>query len=122
MRGPSSRAFPASTSVSPVRTCPSRSCTDSIAWMWPKVRAALIAFAIVLGLIDGCPLPEPEHTPEWERGFVEPLREAQSPVTRLDRVFRVSQQWSVYQAPRATRYRMWIEVLGADGVWQLTYR
>lgn len=81
---------------------------------WPEVRAGLIALAITFGLIDGCPLPT--HVPAWERGFVEPIRVvrdyAETPVVWVRRVVSVSQQWALYQAPTAKRYRMWIEGFG----------
>ena len=85
----------------------------------------MIAAAIGFGLIDGCPLPSPGHVPAWERGFVEPIRSvrdvAETPVFWIQRVFAVSQQWSLYQSPVARRYRMWIEGWHA-GTWQLVYR
>ena len=93
---------------------------------WPEVRAGLIAIAIGFGLVDGCPLPEPENTPAWERGFVEPVRAVrdlvETPVAWIGRDLRVSQQWALYQHPAGTHYRMWIEGQGADGSWQLLYR
>src|SRR5215211_3208697 len=39
---------------------------------WPEIRAGMVALAIFFGLVDGCPLPPPEHTPAWEQNFVEP--------------------------------------------------
>ena len=93
---------------------------------WPEARAGLIAIAIGFGLVDGCPLATPDHVPEWERGFVEPVRSAQQvvewPVSWMTRVFRVSQQWSLYQAPTAERWRLWIEGELADRSWQIVYR
>jgi hypothetical protein len=93
---------------------------------WPEWRAGLIAVAIGFGLIDGCPLPTADHTPAWERGFVEPIRTirdtVETPVAWIRRVFAVTQQWSLYQAPVADRYRMWIEGQGADRTWRVLYR
>jgi hypothetical protein len=92
---------------------------------WPQLRAGLIALAILFGLIDGCPLPSPSHTPAWERSFVPTIRSvrdvAETPVAWIRRVFAVTQQWSLYQAPIADRYRMWIEGRTKD-TWQLVYR
>ena len=83
---------------------------------WPQVRAGLIAIAIGFGMIDGCPLPTPGHVPAWERGFVEPIRVirdfAETPVVWIRGRLAVTQQWSLYQAPTAKRYRMWIEGFG----------
>ncbi|MEO8841742.1 MAG: hypothetical protein ABI591_05990 [Kofleriaceae bacterium] len=90
---------------------------------WPQLRAGLVAVAIGFGLIDGCPLPD--HVPAWERGFVEPIRSVrdvvETPVAWIRRVFAVTQKWSLYQAPVAQRYRMWIEGHAAD-TWQVLYR
>ena len=92
---------------------------------WPQVRAGAIALAILFGLIDGCPLPPPESTPAWERRFVEPIREvrdvAETPVHWIRDTFAVTQQWALYQAPVAHRYRMWIEGQAADRTWHVLY-
>src|SRR5262249_53169796 len=93
---------------------------------WRELRAGLIALAIVFGLVDGCPLPPRASTPAWERSVVEPLRDAQriaeTPVRWIPRLFRVNQQWSLYQAPSSERYKMWIEGQGADRAWRVLYR
>jgi len=94
---------------------------------WPDVRAGLVAGAIAFGLIDGCPLPTPSHTPALERGFVEPIRSVrdvvETPVAWIRRVFAVTQQFSLYQAPISERYRMWIEGRrGRSKTWELVYR
>jgi hypothetical protein len=73
--------------------------------MWPQLRAALLAVAIALGVVDGCPYGSPPRPLAW-----------------IERITRVSQQWALYQSPSPTRYRMWIEVQGRDGGWQLAYR
>jgi hypothetical protein len=93
---------------------------------WPELRAGIIAIAIGLGLVDGCPLPTPDHTPEARRWIVEPVRGAQriveTPVRWIRSVLRVSQQWALYQAPTAERFRMWIEGQSADRAWHVLYR
>jgi hypothetical protein len=85
----------------------------------------MIAVAIAFGLIDGCPLPTRDHTPAWERGFVEPLREVrdvvETPVAWIRRTLRVTQQWALYQSPSPARFRMWIEGQTREA-WQLVYR
>jgi len=86
----------------------------------------LIAAAMFFGLVNGCPLPTPNKTPLWERDFVEVVRSVQHvvqwPVAWISWRLRVSQQWAVYQAPGAMRYRIWIEGETVEGQWQLLYR
>src|SRR5258708_4358086 len=86
----------------------------------------MIAAAIAFGLVDGCPMPPRDHTPAWEGGYLEPVRDAQrivmKPMAWFGPMFRISQQWAVYQSPAATRYRMWIEGYTADHTWSLVYR
>jgi hypothetical protein len=93
---------------------------------WAHARAALIAIAIALGLVEGCPLPPPDKTPAWERGFVEPIRTAQQvvlrPVAWIGRRLRISQQWALYQAPAVDKFRLWIDGRDAAGRWHLVYR
>jgi hypothetical protein len=86
----------------------------------------LIAIAIGFGMVDGCPLPRPDATPEWEKGFVEPIRSVQhvveTPVAWIGAALRVSQQWALYQHPGADRWRIWIEGQTSDGAWHILYR
>lgn len=81
---------------------------------------------IFFGLVDGCPLPPPAHTPAWERGFVEPIREVQQVVLRPVRwiryELRVGQRWALYQAPSRDRFRLWVEGQDAFGRWHLLFR
>lgn len=93
---------------------------------WPDIRAGLVAIAIAFGLVEGCPLPPPEHTPAWSKGVVEPLRSLQqrvlTPVAWVRPHLRISQQWSLYQAPSTHRFRLWIEGLDRSGRWHLLFR
>jgi hypothetical protein len=93
---------------------------------WPQIRAGAIGLAIAFGMIDGCPLPEPNDTPAWERGFVEPIRSVQRiaewPVAWIKPTLRVGQQWAVYQAPGANCYRLWIEGAEEGRAWRILYR
>lgn len=93
---------------------------------WAELRAGLVAVAIGFGLIDGCPIPSRGHVPAWELGFVEPVRRVRDvvelPVAWIRDVFAVSQQFSLYQAPIAERYRMWIEGETPAHAWQVLYR
>jgi hypothetical protein len=93
---------------------------------WPQLRAGLIAVALFFGLVEGCPLPRPDRTPDWSRGFVEPIRDAQqfvlTPVAWIRTTLRVSQRWSLYQSPGRDRYRLWIEGQDADFSWRILFR
>ena len=93
---------------------------------WPQIRAGLVALAIAFGLIDGLPLPAPEDTPAWERGFVEAVRRVQHvlewPVHWVTPTLRISQRWAVYQAPSTDRWRLWIEGRARTGQWTILYR
>ncbi len=94
--------------------------------MWPQIRAGLIAVAIFFGLVDGCPLPPRGVTPEWEKGFVEPIRDLQHallvPVRFIPRALLFSGRWALYQAPGGQRYRLTIEGRLADQSWAILYR
>ena len=91
---------------------------------WPQLRAAMIALAIGFGLLDGLPLPD--RPAPWEVSVVDGIRRVRSvvswPVRWITPTFRVSQQWALYTAPETERWRMWLEVLGRDGRWELVYR
>jgi hypothetical protein len=93
---------------------------------WPEVRAAAILLVILFGLVDGCPLPPPAKTPQWEKGFVEPIRSVQRvvlrPVDWIRYKLRVQQRWALYQAPSRDRFRLWIEGQTGDGRWHLMFR
>lgn len=90
------------------------------------MRAGLILLAILFALVDGCPLPTPDNTPEWEKGFVEPIRDVQhvvlKPVGWIRTWLRVSQKWALYQRPTVERFRLWIEGQDAQGRWQILFR
>ena len=93
---------------------------------WPEARASLIAIAIFFGLVDGCPLPNPEHTPAWEKGFVEPIREVQNfvltPFAWVKPRLRIAQRWALYQAPDTNRFRLWVEGMDDRGRWHILFR
>lgn len=93
---------------------------------WREIRAGLIALAICLGLVEGCPLPPPDRTPAWQRGFVEPIRTVQhfvlAPVAWVPAHLRFSQRWAVYQAPKVDKFRLWVEGQDARGRWHVLFR
>jgi hypothetical protein len=97
---------------------------------WPTARAALIALAIFLGLVDGAPIPTAkvmDRLPPVLRDASLGLREAQAalltPFRPIKELFAVSQRWSVFATTGGVRYRMWIEAReGSQGAWELLFR
>jgi hypothetical protein len=93
---------------------------------WPELRAGLISFAIVLGVVDGCPIPPPSETPAWERGLVDAIRPFQRwflwPFTRFHREVRFSQRWALFQDPSRTRYRFEVNGRSSSGPWHPLFR
>ena len=93
---------------------------------WPEVRAGLLALAIAIGLVDGCPLdPTPYATP-WKEQLaarVRPVRAAVlTPVAWISRGLRFQQRWALMQVGPRERYRFTVEGKPADGGWQVLYR
>ena len=92
---------------------------------WPELRAGLIAVAIALGLVEGCPLPPPGEEAPWQRGYVAALRPAQravlAPVAWLPRALRFTQRWALFQVGPRDRFRLEVEGRAA-GEWTLLYR
>lgn len=85
----------------------------------------MIALAIVLGLVDGCPLPEPGYVSPRQKPIVDVVRPVQhavlAPVRWVTRMFRFSQRWALFQvAPRET-YRLDVEGQ-RDNQWELVFR
>ncbi|MET0596103.1 MAG: hypothetical protein ABW133_25615 [Polyangiaceae bacterium] len=96
---------------------------------WPSVRAALILLAIVVGLVDGAPIPTPRVMDRLSppmRDAAMRLREWQAllltPFRPIKETFAVSQRWSVFATTGGTRYRMRIEARAGDGPWTLLFR
>lgn len=92
---------------------------------WPELRATLIAAAIALGMIEGCPLPQRGTERDWQRGYVGALRPVQqavlTPVAWIPRALRFSQRWALFQVGARDRFRIEVEGL-VGGVWTLLYR
>ena len=92
---------------------------------WPEVRAGLIALAIGIGLVEGCPIPPPHETPTWERGFVEPIRTVQhavlAPVAWIGPALHITQRMALFQVSDADRFRFEIQGQDAAG-WHLIFR
>ena len=92
---------------------------------WPELRAGLIAVAIALGLVEGCPLPPRGEERPWQRGYVGAVRPVQeavlAPVAWLPRALRFSQRWALFQVGARERFRLEVEGR-AGGAWTLLYR
>jgi hypothetical protein len=94
------------------------------------VRAWLITLGILLGLVDGCPIPTPhvmEKLPpslqaacallyDAQRGALEPFRPIKDALL-------ISQRWALFSTTGGQRYRLWIEASAGPGEpWTLLYR
>jgi hypothetical protein len=97
---------------------------------WRTLRAAFIAAAIGVGLVDGAPVPTArvmEGFPPLLRDVSTSLQNLQAtlltPVRPIKELFLVSQRWSVFSTTGGIRYRMWVEArTGSDPTWTLLYR
>jgi hypothetical protein len=92
---------------------------------WPQVRAGLIALALAIGLVDGCPLPVPPYDSKLQKDIVEAVRPVQrvvlTPFRWITRVFHVTQRWALFQVARRETFRL--EVFGRRGdTWELLFR
>jgi hypothetical protein len=90
---------------------------------WRDIRAGAIGFAILIGLVDGCPLPSQPYP--WQRAVVETVRPVQQTAMRpfawIAHDLRFSQKWALFQSAGRDRFRLEIEGLTKQG-WQLLYR
>ncbi len=92
---------------------------------WRHARAGLILLAMVVGLIDGCPLP-PARKAGAMRDLVERTVALQIDVLRpfrpLEKAFKLDQRWKLFPVAERDRHRMWIETAGDSGDWQIVFR
>ena len=95
---------------------------------WSHVRAALIAGACVIGLIDGCPIGTPKDMEgEAAADLVETIRPLQraalTPFAPIGRLFRVKQRWALMQGARPDRVRLVLEgQTSSTSEWTILYR
>lgn len=93
---------------------------------WPQVRAGLIACAIFLGLVEGCPIPPPHETLPWQQGYVGVIRPMQhaimTPLAWLPKWLRVSERFALFQAAEPDRFRLAITARTRDGHERLVFR
>ena len=93
---------------------------------WPAVRAALIALAFAIGLVEGCPVPDRQRAPEWARGLVDRVDGARTtllePVGWIGQDLKLTQRWALFRGASRRRFRMYVEGRTATGPWQLLHR
>lgn len=93
---------------------------------WPAARAALIALALAIGLVDGCPIPDRRATPTWAHGISDRAEELRKtllrPVASLGKDLDVQQRWLLFRGASRKRFRMYLEGKTATGEWQLFHR
>lgn len=93
---------------------------------WPHLRAGLIALAIGLGLLDGCPLPDRAHRRWWNAPIDDAMRPVQRELLRpfawIRRGVRFSQRWALFAGASANRFRLEVKGWRPDGTWELLYR
>ena len=94
---------------------------------WPVARASLISLVIVVGLIDGCPLPATKQTPASLKPTVKLLRDGRQEVMKLVRPvregFKLHQQWKLFPTANLRQHRLWVEGRTQRGQpWEIMYR
>jgi hypothetical protein len=97
---------------------------------WPTVRALLIGATLLVGLIDGCPVPTDQNlAEEWPRPLVPfgiKLRSARewllTPFAWIGSCLAVQQRWSLFSGADPLRFRMWIEAREGEKPWQVLFR
>jgi hypothetical protein len=93
---------------------------------WPIARAVLIALAILIGLLDGCPLPPSRRTPTWARGAVAELaswrRSLLEPVAWIGRDLDIQQRWALFRGASRRRFRLYVEGQTTTGEWVVLFR
>ena len=99
---------------------------EALGKRWPIARAVLITLAMVIGLLDGCPVPPPKRTPAWARATVAELdawrRKLLEPVAWIGRDLDIQQRWSLFRGASRRRFRLYVEGQTATGEWVLLFR
>ncbi|MGE0870267.1 MAG: hypothetical protein AB7P03_17005 [Kofleriaceae bacterium] len=102
----------------------------ALAPRWRAIRAGLIALAITIAMIDGCPIPPPDETLAWQEWYATPIRRARNRLLRpfrwISRDLRLSQRWALFQSVTPDRFRLTVEgrlpVAGASsGEWSRVF-
>jgi len=86
----------------------------------------LIGLALLIGLVDGCPLPPDRYVTPTQRPIVDIVRPTQqallSPLKWVTRGIRFSQRWALMQAAPRERFRFTVEGRSPDGTWFVLFR
>lgn len=93
---------------------------------WRDVRAGLIAFAIGLALVEGCPIPPPHEAEPWQERYVAIIRPIQRTVLRpfawIPARLKFTQRFALFQAAEPDRFRLEVRARAADGVERVVFR
>jgi hypothetical protein len=106
----------------------------SLRMRWAAIRAGLIAVAILVGLLDGLPIPAGSERPTMEKRVspamvkaVDAIDEVRVKMLRPFRpvaeITRVRQRWKLFAGASRKRWRMRIDARTSAGAeWELVYR
>lgn len=92
------------------------------------MRAALVALAIVVGLIDGCPIPNAKSVSpdlaDTVKSWARTRRIVMTPFKPLGELLRLRQTWKLFPTAKIQQHRMWVEArkTGTKDTWELLYR
>ena len=94
---------------------------------WPVARALLIALVLVIGMVDGLPLPVEKRTPPSMKPTVKKLRKLRTAVMRpfmpIREAFRLHQQWKLFPTAAIKQHRLWVEARpNSKSPWEIIYR
>ena len=86
----------------------------------------MIACAIFLALVEGCPIPPPSETLPWQQGYVGIIRPVQrtimKPFAWLPEALRFTQRFALFQAAEPARFRLEVVARIAGGGERIVFR
>jgi hypothetical protein len=90
----------------------------------------LLGAVILVGLVDGCPVPTDQNLQEeWPRPLVPFGRALRStrevlltPFSWIGEGLAIHQRWSLFSSADAARFRMWVEGREREKPWQILFR
>jgi hypothetical protein len=97
---------------------------------WPHARALLVTLAIVVGLIEGLPLPDDKQEATMSPGLVGAIHSLEdvrsylmTPFWWIGEYANVHQRWKLFAGANKLRYRMSIDArAGSADDWHTLYR